>query len=443
MRMLAALLTMIALAVLPAEQAAAVRADWATFAAEDQHYVRYLSLAELSSLPPRQQGEWSAVLRFAVPYASRETLLDGQVPLRLPETDLFRIDLRALLWDGHDLQRVLKKYPYDVEGRKNPLVIRGDWLVDQLSDGTRSDAYYRLLYGGQHIPKTRNEFLAFWKIDPAQNKTIAFGLIEGQSRVNKARDGARWIEHNDGVGVEHWFTRDVFEVAPGKDPLNAPDGTFTADAEEHFVLQAKVSSDGVRGVLPATLLANGQGLVVQEAPAGGAAGGLEDTSRFAGNPIIVNPGSCITCHTAGSQQPTENALRAVLEAGVELKAYDYDDQRALERFHLGGVDQELARWDVGYAAVIRELNGLTPAENASYYAAAILDYRADLGLQRAAGELAATPDEFRLALGYASLNKIDIGVRLAGLTAGRTIPRSEWEQDFQTAYAVLTTWRLK
>lgn len=417
----------------PVSAVQAAEADYAAHLAVGEP-TRYVSQYETE---PTARPVHRAVTSFQVAVASRASLLEDQIPEQLPGTQLYRIRLNGLQWNEEDVATVFARSPYVRPGNKNPLIVRADWLIQELHDGTKSDSYYRLLYGGKNIPKTRDQYLAFWGISRDANKGLEFGQIEGQSSLNKAGTGARWIEHNYGVGREHWGTRDVFEVRAGRDPLNAPNGDFEWDGEEHFVLMQKTTTGGKRGVMPAPILANGKGEIVQEAPAYP----LEDYTRLNDSPVIRNPGCCFSCHDSGAQPTTVNAIAEVLKNGTLLYAKDRETQSFIERFHLGGVDKELTRWSADYDIACKAATGLDSQTLSRAYRQVIADYAADVTLERAAGELLVEADELRKAIGYASANKIDVGVRLAELAAGRSIPRAAWEDEYHKAESMLAVWR--
>lgn len=420
-----------AMVAVPADVEAA-KADYATqqLAGEE---CRYLDLGPSgrAALP---------VVQFVVVLASREPLLDHIVPETLPGTNLVRLRLNRLRWSVADWASVTgyERNPYTAY--KNPLIVPAGYFVDRIADATLGDAYHRLYFGGGAIPKTADEFLRAIGVDPGKQRGLAFGLVEGQSRVNLARDAARLIRHDDGVHSEAWTTFDVRRVQAGSDPLEALDqGDFRADGSEIFGLVPKVSTRGVRGVFPVTALADGAGKLVAEAPVDL----VEDSTRFGGQAAIRNPGSCIQCHSAGPQQPTLNALRDRLLAGVELKTYGAERQIALELFHLGQVTDDLERWEHGYTAALAAVNGLTPAANAKAFGEFIDDYRADVTLERAAVELHCSAEDLSLALAYASANGVQVSVRLAGLAHERAIPRSAFEDEFFKAVEYLKVWRSK
>lgn len=432
MRMLTALLLTAAIATTP-EQAAL--ADYAAQPVADQPYLRYLSAQHT---PQREHEWWGQALAFAVPSASRAVVLDHQIPVEVAPA-LWRINLKSLDWDWRDFNTVLERYPYEENNPDRPLlVVRADWLVFELSDTTESQAYYLLLYGSQRIPKTRDEFFGFWSVDLANQPKFGFGMIEERSGV--AHQRVRWLEAFESPAGYAWETKDVLRVEDGSDPLAAPDGKFKFDGSELIVGIPKVSLKyRTRGALQAYFLAAGNGARVEEAPVDL----VEDHSRFKNQTAIRTSGSCIQCHEKGIINPTQNGLVQILSEGVTLKVYSKEKQEAIERFHLTDSAKEIARNQQDYLLAIHACNGLSGAQNVKTYRWAIQRYDVDLTPQRAALELYCRPEELQNALAYASLNKVDIGVRLAGLAHGRTIPRFAWEQDYAEAEAVLRVWRLR
>lgn len=434
MRMNAAILaTMLVCSAVPAEAKASARADAAALPIAEQNLARYASLYEV---PEVDRPAVLAALSFIVPCTSSAVLLEDQLPVQVPGTLLYRLNLGRLKWDAAQFAKVAERSPYN-RGLENPLIVRADWIIWELSDGQRSQAYYELLYGAKP-PQTRDEFFAFWQVNQAAQKDISFGLIEGQSGVNKEEEGARWIERIRGQRVDNWHTRDVFEVKAGKDPLNAPTGNFQHDAEEHFFLIPKYSRQG-RGILPATFLANGQGKRVEVAPVAH----LEDTTRVANSPEIRNPVSCFSCHIHGPQRPQKNAIAELLRSESELYALDEQDEQFIESFHLGGIDRELDRWAEDFTVIVKACNGLTPEQNAVNYRLVLAGYQADVSLDRAALEQGATAEDLSLAIAYAAANNVDVGVRLTELARGVRMTRSAWEADFEKAGAMVDVWRSK
>lgn len=380
------------------------------------------------------------VVQFIVVLASREPLLDHIVPAPMPGTNLVRIRLNRLRWSVADWSAVAgyERNPYTPY--QNPLIIPAGYLVDRIADGTVSDAYLRLYFGGRAIPKTLDEFLKATGVDPAKQRGLELRWVEAESRVNVARDAARLILSLDGVNATSWITYDVKRVARGTDPLEALfENKFRADGIEAFSLVPKVHTNGIRGIFPVMVLADGDGKLVNEAPVDL----VVDSTEFAGQTAIRTPGSCFTCHTKGSQATTTNALRDRLKAGVELKSYDKNLQTAIELSHLGDLSNDLGEWDQGYAAALLAVNGLTPAANAEAFAAYHRDYLAPVTLERAAAELHCTAEDLSLALAYASANGVKVSVRLAGLAHGKALPRSSFEDEFYQAAQYIRVWRSK
>lgn len=416
------------LAVAPADVERA-RADYAASVPLGQE-PRYLSLAV-------EDANLVATTQFLVCATSKSAVLDGTVPLRMPGTMLLRIDLRALGWDVRDWMAVAGWPNNPTTKYENPLVIEANWFANQLADGTRSGAYFRLLFG-KKPPKTLNELLDAFGIDRKDQNGLAYGVIPNASDVNLAKNAARLLEHSDGVNSEAWITWDVAAVKPGSDPLQGLFvDQFQADGSEGYILTTRVATtlDGTaeRVVMPVVFLADGKGNLVFEAPANLVA----DNTELFGDRIIRSPGSCFVCHTEGSQPVGENALSERLKQGVELKAYDYARQREIEFFHLADIAPELARWDEGFGRATWHINGLTPSQNAAAIKQAIGNYRRDVTLETAAAELGVTPDNLRNALALASASYVDVGPRLAGLAHGTPTPRTQWEQDWLKALKYL------
>lgn len=380
-----------------------------------------------------------AVAKFVAILASREPLLDSTVPLRVEGSPgLLRLNLTALRWSVADWGKLAghPANPYTPH-KYDTLIVPAGYFLDRICDARISDAYLRLYFGGGAIPKNRGEFLRALGVDSGKQRGLAFGLVEGASGVNLARNGARHIVHEDGVHSEAWTTSDVKQVAQGADPLEALDGKFRFDGQEIFGLVPKVSTSGIRGLFPVTALADANGKLVNEAPVDL----VEDTTRFKGQAAIVNPGSCIQCHVDGAQRTTVNALRDRLSKGVELLSYDKQRQVEIELFHLGDVTEAFDRWDRGYAAALLVVNGLTPQQNAQSLKACLDEYRADLTLAIAATELYCSPQDLRQALGWASYRKVLIDNRLAGLAHGIAMPRSSWEASYLQAAEIMRLWR--
>lgn len=416
-------------AVVPADKALA-KADY------DRHTNPYARYITLSHIPENERPNWEAAMKFAVPSASKETLVDRQVPERLGASHVYRIDLNSLGWDWQAYAKLTARDPY--EGKYNALVIRGDWLVYELADTTESTAYYDLLYSGK-TPKTRDEFLAFWGVDKKQQSDLELGWIETDSQVSK--QGTRFIKRFISNRGTVWVTQDVLKLERGTDPLEFPDGNFRHDGEESIAFTPKVSTRlRTRGSAMTFLLSNGQGKRVEEAPVDLVEDGFRTIRK---QTAIINNGSCVGCHVAGLNHPSSNGVESLLLRGVQLYAKDKDKQYFAERFHLGtkGLEKEIARANEDFAVFVEACNGLKPEENAKAYRDAIRDYESDVDIRRASHELGCLQGELKNALAYASAHYLDIGPRLAGLAHGEKIARTAWEESYQQAQVMLKTWK--
>jgi hypothetical protein len=416
------------LAVLPTD-AATAKADYQRRA---DPYNRYISFSEV---PESKREKVIAAVKFAVPSASRNTLLDRQIPEQVGTSRVYRINLDSLEWDWRVYAKLTQREPYGYE--YNALVIRGDWLLHELSDTTESTAYYDLLYSKP--PKTRDEFLAIWGVDQKQQAGLEVGWIETQSQVSK--QGTRFIRRFLSNRGSVWVTQDVLKIERGTDPLEFPDGVFKHDGEESIALTPKVSTRlRTRGSAMAFLLSNGQGKRVEEAPVD-----LVDDSfkTIRSQAAIITPGSCVGCHVGGLNPPSVNGIESLLLQGVQFYSKDKDKQELAERFHLAtkGLETELKRANEDFATFVFACNGLTPQQNAVGYREALRDYESDLTLERAAYELGATEAELRNALAYATAARIDLGPRFSVLAHGQAVPRTVYQEGYQKAYALLKAWR--
>ena len=415
-----------------AETAQAALADRANYPQSQWGYLYYLTTAQ--SPDPERLAKAGA---FMVASTSNQPILERSAPVQVAE-NLYRIDLRDLRWRWQDWLHVLRRYPYQTakSGRPTyapPLVVRMDWLVVTLADANASDAYYRLLYGGR-IPKTRDEFLKFWRVD--DDPLLRFGLIEGNSGVAQQR--IRWIENRPAPRGYAWGTRDSLVIVDASDPLAHPDGRFRHDGEEWIVGIPKFSlASGQRGALQVYLLSDGAGKRIDKAD-----GDLvEDYTKFRAKPQIRTAGSCIQCHHSGLNAPTLNELRRLIEMGVDVYANQKHLQEQLELFHLSDVARELDRNNEDFAAAVEMINGLSPQENAAAFAACVRSYDADLSLLDAARELDSTAEELRLALADWNNRGQTTSARLAALAHQKPIPRTVWEQEYFVAQAALAAWR--
>lgn len=417
-------------AVATADDTAAAFADRAKFPPEVQAGLRYISTDKAMTKEERLYQEIS--LKLLIPSATRQDNLDYCQPIQVGNT-LWRIDLNALHWAEKDWLAFVAKYPYHPTGYFNPLVIDAGWFLVHLSDQTESDAYLRFVFG--RLPKNRDDALAI----VAVGNQFPFGLIEADSGV--AVNKIRWIENRSIARGYVWGTRDFLNIDAAHDPLERPDGAFKHDGEEWIIGLPKFHPEtGYRGALQVYFLSNGQGQLVAKAPIDL----VEDHLTFRGVAEIRNPGSCIQCHSHKLNIPGPNEYKTTRDIGVEFKAIIPLNEK-IASFHLSDVTKELGRNNDDCGQVIKIVTGGVEAEEAVLaFSSAVGTYDTELNLERAAHWFGMEPKELSLAIAYANANKILIGTRFAALAEGKSIPRSTFEERYQTVlHFVANQWRTR
>lgn len=388
----------------------------ATLPEAEQKVTVYLSL-----LPAEgdEQADLATAAKLMVASASRQPIIEYCTPLQLGPAPVMAINLDRLQWDVKDFVKVLSRYPYDES--EFPLVIRADWMLRELADGSESDAYRRLLCGtreGELLAK-RDDVLKLFGV--ADKRVLTFGLVEGQSGVS--RQGVRLIESRPILRGYCWITSDVLELTQEKDPLENLDRKFDFDGQEIIIGFPKISlATGDRGVAQAYMLANGAGEIVNEAPVDL----VEDSTRFRGNAVIVAPGSCVQCHASGLNRTTLNDYREYLATGAQ--AYASEKQLLdIQTFYGASVDSEIAYANELYARFVTVVCAMTPEKASAAFKRSIERYDRDLDLAATAIELDTDPANWRNAI---AVSGVAGGARLSGLAHGRTIPREAWEQQY-------------
>jgi hypothetical protein len=415
-------------------EADAALADRARLPAETQATAVYLSLAEVPRVDRRRLEK---SLKFVVPSLSSKSYLPDQIPVRVADTNLLRLDLKGLGWERTWSAVIAKHYvPVyrpDLVGTKGvPLVVSGAWFAAVITDPDLSaDAHYQLLYNGKP-PKTEKEFRDFWQV--TNKPDLFFGRIEGQSGVAVQR--TRLIEnHPTANRGYHWQTFDSRVVAGKTDPLE----NLTARPPKHdateliAAIPKHANSEG--GTLQAYFLANGKGERQEKAPADI----VTDSTGLRGVEIR-NTASCISCHDNGLKLPNLDEYRAYIRSGARIYAKEKDAQQEIDRYLDSPIAKEIARNNDDYAAAVRLCNGLTPGDNAAVYRAVVQAFDAPLDLSQAALEQYTTDAELRLALGNYS-RTYQLTGRLAALAEGQTISRQQWQQNFHLAQQVMQAWQ--
>ena len=391
------------LAIASAHRAQLPKSEW------PHHF--YVSFAPI---PRELRRDVGAALAFAMASNTTQPIIERCLPQHVGGT-VYHFDLRNLRWDRTRFRKILEKR-HHYGGYQ--IVIRPDWLIVELTDASESDTHYQLLYG--EPPKTRDEFFAAWAVNTT--KEHSFGLVEGQSGVSVS--GQRWLESFTVPRGYAWGTRDVFQLEKGKDPLEAPDGDFKHDGEEHIVGIAKMSiATGERGSLQAYFLCDGDGKRVDKADPDL----VQDHSKFRGNSAIRTSGSCIQCHFAGLNDPTQNLLRDLLARGVRLKTHEQQKAEEIEIFHLSDIGRDIRRANEDFATGVRITNGLDVHANLRAFRRAIAFYDRPVSIEQAARELYSSVRDVRYVLGLQN----EVGARLALLAEGEAIPRTVWEQHYE------------
>ena len=390
-------------------------------------YQTYLTVAPVAE---DKRGDLINAIKFAVASSSKQQILEYCTPQKVSDT-LYHLDLDRLGWNVYDWIRVLKRYPY-YHGNSYPLVVRADWLLIQLMDSDESPAHWELLYGSKTIPKTVKELRAFWRVDNSLG--TRHGVLEGNSGVSVQK--VRVLESRSIPRGYWWETRDVLELKPGADPLEALDNNFKIDGQEIIVGYPKVSlKKGTRGVLQFYALAAGDGKLVFQAPTDL----VEDHNRFRGLAAIRTAGSCVGCHTSGLLLPNRYELKELIKSGVDIYAKDKKKQEQVELYHLGEVEGEIKYANELYAKGIQGANHLGPQENAEAFKRAVDEYDRTLTLEDVAREHYIEPKELRLALAYYGA----LPARLASLAHGKRINRPTAERLWYTLRQVVQRWESK
>lgn len=408
----------------------------------------YTFVISLDHIPADDQAAWLAVVNFSLASASQQrvaelcTLQPTEAPGR------YLIDVRNLKWSGAAFTKALADYPYAPKlpssrpgVRAVPKVIRGDWLALQIWDTTSSQVRYLLLYGRADI--TRDQWLAIHDFD--KGAKFAIGAIEGQSGVTVP--GGRRVILTDERRAWLWTTLDTKQAGKG-DPLEQPDSPFRLakgqpawldpdlaihDGSEHIAALYKHSiKSTARGHLSDYLLANAAGQVVQQGPTDLVFDRTAGFRRLA----EIRLGSCVTCHTAGLNYPTSDEYRLFRGARILKRNKALD----LAAFY-APLTTKIEQYNAGYAAGVRLITGLAPAEFVPLFARCFEWYDHDLSPDQAAAELGTSRQILTLSLASLTSGGYDIGARLSNLAEGQPIPRAAFELHYLTALKAVIKWK--
>jgi hypothetical protein len=366
------------------------------------------------------------VLNFVIASTSRQIKLDRNIlPIlssnKESNTILCHMDLRSHLWTPINWVKVLKSYPYTVGNL--PLVIRGDWLIDQLTDTTVNDGYYLLLYGKR---PTKKEFLAAWGVDTSK-RSFTFGYIEGESRVSVQKK--RLIESYPVSRGSAFSTKDSLLKDNSEDPLETlTNVNFKHDGEEWIIGTPKfISGTGEWGTLHYYNLFNGQNELVDKADTDL----VEDFSRFKNLAAIRTPGSCINCHGAiGYNIPTTNEYRDYILSGAKVYTQSKELADFIDIFYGSNLGKEIKRGNEDYAVAIEYLFQKPPEEANKQFKLIISKYQETLGLDEAARELYTSSEDLQDAIGLT----VQVTANIAKLAHKKRITRKQFENNWKQLY---------
>lgn len=426
---MAELLAVLLAAAISIDGPAAV-ADRNNFPPEEWPYLRW---ATVEPIDPEGRESAKIAFKLAMASASPAEILEHCVPVDVSPT-LMRFDLRLMQFNEADWNRITLRDPYKT-GASYPMLSRADWLTVQISDcKTVPDAYYPLVFGGE-IPKTRQRALQILKVDPTPSLTLS--LIEGASGIAVNNAKIRWLDNFPVARGSAFGTRDVLTVQAHKDPLERLDGTFPHDGEEWIVHRRKVSlRTRNEGTLACYFLADGTGKIVNAAPIDL----VRDATEFRGKPEIVNPGSCISCHSRGYNLPTLNALVAENHGGVDRFA-KYDDQIALERRLYANLEKIFDRGNEDYETAVVDGIGCKPVTAAASFQLCVSRYDEPVTLETAARELYVDSEQLRQAIALESNRPgTPMTTRVAGLAHGLAIPREAFEEAWYALWYLTKKW---
>ena len=424
-----------ALALLSASSdSEAALSDRARLPPEQQAHAVYLTL---STVAPERRQQLFHVLRFVVPSLSSKPYLGDQLPVVVPNSNLLRLDLQGLGWEKTWQPVIAAHYvptyrPDLLHTKQIPLVVNGLWFAASVPDSNvTGDSQYQLLYG--KALKDAKEFQAFWQVNG--RASFAFGRIEGESGVAVQR--TRFLENLPTANRGYfWHTFDSRVVAGATDPLeNLTVRPPKHDASELIAAIPK-HYGGKSGTLQAYFLVNAKGERQEKAPAD-----IVTDSTGVRGVEIRNTISCITCHTEGLRLPTLDQYRAYILAGARIYTYDKATQQEIDRFLDSPIAKELRRGNEDYAAGVELCNGLTAAQNAAAFKAAVQLYDAPLDLEQQAREIYATSaNDWRLALGNYS-RTYQLSGRLALAAQGQPISRDQWAANYHLAQRAWAAWQ--
>ena len=402
----------------PQSELAAALADVQTVPVVDILHYRYLTLYATDRVDVEK------TLNFWVNSLSSKRVL--KLPVKVGPT-LFRVDIRDYGWTPESWNAVAIEDPY-YKGANGGIIVRGDWFIIQTSDGTRSQAYYKLLYGLGKEPKNAEDFKKRWAVDlgKAREQRAEVGAVidSGDSIVALHN---RIIAQVRTVNGHYWQSFDAVSDEGVRNALENLGGSFKFDAQEHIV--------SLPNGLHAYLLSDAKGARLEFAdPA------IAKDATAHKRPTVDNPVSCVRCHgKSDGLHPPRNKLQELLVGGGLAIANDKNLQEYLEGFYLTDDGQEMRDAQRNYAKQVMYLTGFTGKVNAEKLARVVRWYDQKVTLDQACIELGVTKDQLTHAVkSLVLIGKDDRNGQLVALVTLGEASRGAWEANiFKKAQALL------
>lgn len=384
--------------------------------------------------------EYDTSLRFILNSFSQQHIIERAEPVRIetgdPSNLLYRIDLVDLLWTEGDLIVGLRESHYPYSHKANPLILRGDYLINTITDEKVSDLGPFLLFGRANVPQTDVQFAKFFGFEFKDQDRHNFGLVEEDSGVSVS--GVRLITYYDAPFGYWWQTEDFKILSLANNPIDNLDReNVQGDGTEIIAGFQKISTVKQKtGATQLYMLVNKENKRVREAPNDL----VTDKLGFKGTATIRNSGSCMQCHP-GLNIPHRDAIQRLIADGIEI--WGTEERRDdIERFHLSDIAKTLKRNNEDFATFVFMVNGLDPQTNITALKFCFSAYEEDVTLDQAARELECLPLDLQRAVAFASQRKIKIGTTLADLVDnGKGIPRSLWQELYVPTLEMVETWR--
>jgi hypothetical protein len=436
------------------EEVEAAKADYNQYGPN----VRYVYMG--LQLPPEILEVGPTAQAFWFPHLTTTEVLEQQIPVRVGDTGMYRIDLDSLYW-LKVWSLVSAEYPYRPKDWYDLLIIRGDWFIAITSVTRDSNLYYELLYantvGG--IPKNKAE------LDKAlglQKKTLEAAFILDQGISGVALD-TRLVVHKGTAFGPYYETFDSFGASFEKDPTeHLADGRLKFDAQEViFALtkKSRLTGDIVR--CQGYWLNNGAGVRQEEAPTNI----VIDYSKFRNEPSVRTPGSCVCCHPGLNGAPLDefgepyNHVKLLIQKGVILsdKFKDKRVQNFVEGFHLTKHSLIIKRATEDFELFCQLATGEKASHCIESFRTVVEWYDKPVTLEQAARELYTDAETLGNAIAYWSEvygpqfneQKDSTFSRFKSLPSGFACPRKTWEGKlskgtlgaYHYAAEAMTLWR--